>query len=114
MAISECVADCGFPPPSLETHATTYRVIVSMSTTPVDNTPDEILETVKEVVALATGKSDDYSAGLEAASDLNSRWRESLSMPYFYGSAQISLYYLKKHQAWLLSPILRVSEAIQG
>jgi putative glycosyltransferase (TIGR04372 family) len=88
-------------------------VLARYGGTPADNTSDEILETVKEVMALATGKSDEYAAGVEAASDLNSRWQESLSMPYFYGSAQISLYYLKKHQASLLSPVPRLSEALQ-
>ena len=78
-------------------------VLARHGATPIDNTPDEILETVKEVMALATGKGDAYAAGDEAASALNSRWQESLSVPHFYGGAQISLYYLKKHQAWLLS-----------
>jgi putative glycosyltransferase (TIGR04372 family) len=80
--------------------------------TPIDNTSDEILETVKEVLALATGKADEYAASIEAASDLNTRWRESLSIPHFYGSAKISLYYLKKHQGSLLSNVTRLSEAI--
>jgi putative glycosyltransferase (TIGR04372 family) len=80
-------------------------VLARHGATPIDNTSDEILETVKEVMALATGNADDYAASVEAASDLNSRWQESLSMPHFYGSAQISLYYLKKHQASFLSPI---------
>jgi hypothetical protein len=34
--------------------------------TPTDNTSDEILETVKEVMALATNKPDDYVATVEA------------------------------------------------
>ena len=84
-------------------------VLARHGATPIDNTSDEILETVKEVMALATGKADDYAASVEAAGDLNSRWQESLSMPHFYGSAQISLYYLKKHQASLLSPMPRLS-----
>lgn len=89
-------------------------VLARHGATPIDNTSDEILETVKEVMALATGKADDYAAGVEAAGVLNSRWRESLSMQHFYGGAQISLYYLKKHQAWLLSPMPQPSEEVQN
>src|SRR5258708_2285935 len=43
-------------------------VLARHGATPVDNTSDEILETVKEVMALATGKSDDYAASIEADS----------------------------------------------
>jgi putative glycosyltransferase (TIGR04372 family) len=89
-------------------------VLARHGATPVDNTSDEILETVKEVMALATGKADDYAASVEAAGDLISRWQESLSMPHFYGGAQISLYYQKKHQASLFPPMLEVSEALQS
>jgi len=89
-------------------------VLARDGATPTDNTSDEILETVKEVMALATGKADDYAAGVEAAIDLYSRWQEGLSMPHFYGSARISLYYLKKHQASFLSPISRLNEAIEN
>jgi putative glycosyltransferase (TIGR04372 family) len=88
-------------------------VLARYDATPIDNTSDEILETVKEVMALTSGTSDDYATDVEAASDLYSRWQESLSMPHFYGCAQISLYYLKKHQASLLPPIQRLSEVIQ-
>jgi putative glycosyltransferase (TIGR04372 family) len=89
-------------------------VLARHGATPIDNTSDEILETVKEVMALATGDTEDYVAGVGAADDLYSRWQESLSMPYFYGGAQISLYYLKKHQASLFPPMQEVSEAIQN
>jgi putative glycosyltransferase (TIGR04372 family) len=88
-------------------------VLARRGATPVDNTSDEILETVKEVMALATGKSDDYAASVGAPDDLYARWQESLSMPHFYGGAQISLYYLKTRQASLFPPISRVSEAHQ-
>jgi len=89
-------------------------VLARHGATPIDNTSDEILETAKEVMALATGKVDDYAASVEAASDLISRWRESLGMPHFYGGAQISLYYLKKHQTSFLSLTPRLGEAIQN
>jgi putative glycosyltransferase (TIGR04372 family) len=89
-------------------------VLARHGATPVDNTSDEILETVKEVMALATGKTADYATSVEAAGNLCSRWQESLSMPHFYGGAQISLYYLKKHQASLFSATTEVSGATQG
>jgi putative glycosyltransferase (TIGR04372 family) len=87
-------------------------VLARHGATLVDNTPDEILETVKEVMALATGKTDDYAASVGAADDLYSRWQESLSMPHFYGGARISLHYLKKHHASLFPPMPEVSEAL--
>jgi putative glycosyltransferase (TIGR04372 family) len=89
-------------------------VLARHGATLVDNTADEILETVREVMALATGKPDDYAASVGAADDLYSRWQESLSMPHFYGGAQISLYYLKKHHASLFPPMPEVSEALQS
>jgi putative glycosyltransferase (TIGR04372 family) len=81
---------------------------------PIDNSSDEILETVKEVMALANGKTEDYVASVGAVADLYSRWQQSLSMPHFYGGAQISLYYLKKHEASLFSPTPEVSNALQN
>jgi putative glycosyltransferase (TIGR04372 family) len=89
-------------------------VLARHGATLVDNTSDEILETVKEVMALATGKTDDYAARVGAADDLYSRWQESLSMPHFYGGAQISLYYLKKHHASLFPPMPEVGEALRS
>ena len=88
-------------------------VLARHGATPVDNSSDEIMETVKEVLALATVKAAEYAAGVDAARELISRWQESLSMPHYYGSAQISLYYLKKHQASLLSPIPQLCDAVQ-
>jgi putative glycosyltransferase (TIGR04372 family) len=80
----------------------------------IDNTSDEILETVKEVMALATGKIDDYVASVGTAADLYLRWQENLSMPYYYGGAQISLYYLKKHQASLFPTTSEIRETAQN
>ncbi|MBR0848964.1 TIGR04372 family glycosyltransferase [Bradyrhizobium diazoefficiens] len=77
-------------------------VLARHGAVPFDNTPDEILEAVKEVMALATGNAEDYDAAVETARDLLSRWQETLSVPHYYGAAQISLYYLKKHRATLL------------
>jgi putative glycosyltransferase (TIGR04372 family) len=53
------------------------------------SSPDEILETVKEVYAL--------TCGTPTPSPLLARWRASLSIPYFYGSAVPSAYFLEKY-----------------
>jgi putative glycosyltransferase (TIGR04372 family) len=87
-------------------------VLARHGATPVDNTPDEILETVKEVMALWTNTADAYAASVEGASDLRSRWQENLSMPHFYGGARISLYYLKKHEKSLFSDAPEFSKTI--
>jgi putative glycosyltransferase (TIGR04372 family) len=89
-------------------------VLARHGATPIDNTSDEILETVKEVMALATGANDDYIASIGATAHLYSRWQENLSMPHYYGGAQISLYYLKKHQGSLSDPMSEVNEAVQS
>jgi putative glycosyltransferase (TIGR04372 family) len=77
-------------------------VLARHGATLIDNTSDEILETVKEVMALTTGTTGDYATSVGATDDLYSRWQDGLSMPHYYGGAQISLYYLKKHRASLL------------
>jgi putative glycosyltransferase (TIGR04372 family) len=86
-------------------------VLARHGATPTDSTSDEVLETVKEVLALATGKNEDPAASIELANELTSQWQESLSMPHFYGNAQISLYYLNKHRASLLAPIHALGES---
>jgi putative glycosyltransferase (TIGR04372 family) len=88
-------------------------VLARHGATLVENTSDEILETVKEVMALATDKTDDY-ASAEAAADLYSQWQENLSMPHYYGGAKISLYYLKKHQASLFPAMPDFCEAVKN
>ena len=87
-------------------------VLARHGAVPTDNTSDEILETVKEVMANITGKADDYAAGVEGARDLHLRWQEGLSMPHYYGGARISVYYLKKHQRQLLPRTEKIEEAI--
>lgn len=67
----------------------------------IDNTADEILETVKEVEAMAAGEGQRYTAAIAGSAELMKRWRSSLSMPHFYGNARPSMYYLKKHAALL-------------
>jgi putative glycosyltransferase (TIGR04372 family) len=87
-------------------------VLARHRATPVDNTSDEILETVKEVMALDAETADAYAASFEGAEGLRSRWQESLSIPHFYGGAQISLYYLKKHETSLFSDTPEAGEVI--
>jgi putative glycosyltransferase (TIGR04372 family) len=84
---------------------------------PLNNSSDEILETVKEVHALATGRSSELEAQY-ATDQLLSQWRAQLSKPYYYGASRPSLYYLKKHAREFLAgpqadigsgPLLRVA-----
>lgn len=65
----------------------------------VNNSADEILETVKETLALANGTTDEYLKSFAGADDLIAQWRQSLSVPYFYGAAQPSVYPLTKHSS---------------
>lgn len=78
-----------------------------------DNTPDEILETVKEVELLADGVVDKYAATIPDAELLLHRWHASLSMPHFYGNALPSLYYLKKHKDDFLADVSPLPELIE-
>jgi putative glycosyltransferase (TIGR04372 family) len=55
-----------------------------------ENSSDEILETVKEVYALANNEP-------APESPLLARWRASLTIPYFYGSSVPSAYFLEKY-----------------
>ena len=69
---------------------------------PVNNSADEILETVKEVEALARGCSVEFEADYDAAG-LLSRWRRQLTVPHYYGASRPSLYYLKKYDQEFLA-----------
>ena len=80
----------------------------------IDNTSDEILETVKEVMALASGKTEEYVTSVGAPNDLYSQWEKNLSIPHYYGGARISLYYLKKHRASLFAPTPELTESLQS
>jgi hypothetical protein len=60
-----------------------------------ENSSDEILETVKEVEALANGSNNlDY--------DLLADWQKCLSIPHYYGNAKPSRYFLEKYHAAFL------------
>ncbi len=69
---------------------------------PLTNSADEILEAVKEVEAIARGRSADVEAQYDAEA-LWARWRQQLSVPYYYGASRPSLYYLRKHEATFLA-----------
>jgi putative glycosyltransferase (TIGR04372 family) len=76
-------------------------VLARHGATLVPNTPEEILETVREVEALARDQPQSYTDGFADANDLLARWRASLELPHFYGSARPGLYYLSNHEAFL-------------
>jgi putative glycosyltransferase (TIGR04372 family) len=80
----------------------------------IDNTSDEILETVTEVMALTSGKTEEYVTSVGAPDDLYSQWEKNLSIPHYYGGARISLYYLKKHRASLFAPTPKLIEPLQS
>jgi putative glycosyltransferase (TIGR04372 family) len=75
----------------------TYESLASAGLTVNDNSSDEILETVKEVLDLASHGSSSQS------SPLIDKWRTSLSIPAFYDSAVPSTYFLEKYQSSFLS-----------
>ena len=80
----------------------------------VNSTADEILETVKEVDALASGEAARYSDTIPDAADLIARWRNSLSMPYYYGGARPSIYYLRKHASMVDETGPPVADLLRG
>lgn len=68
----------------------------------IDNGPDEILEVVKQVDALATGNESDYLASFSDAGSLLTHWHSTLGLPYFYGGAQPGIHFLTKNRETLL------------
>jgi hypothetical protein len=76
----------------------------------VNSTADEILETVKEVDALASGEAERYTENIPGAAQLITQWRKSLSMPYYYGAARPSIYYLHKHASMIDQTAATVNE----
>jgi putative glycosyltransferase (TIGR04372 family) len=64
---------------------------------PVNNSADEILQAVREVDALASGRSAEFEAEYDAEA-LWSRWKAQLTLPHYYGTSRPSLYYLKKYE----------------
>jgi putative glycosyltransferase (TIGR04372 family) len=70
---------------------------------PLNNTSDEILETVKEVEAMANGTSDKYLATVADAESLLETWKSQLGLSHFYGNALPSRYFLQKHRKTFLN-----------
>jgi putative glycosyltransferase (TIGR04372 family) len=77
--------------------AFTSELLARYGATVVENTEDEILETVKEIECLAAGNLQDYEAAFPEAADLLVRWCNSLALPHFYGNAKPNLYYVHKY-----------------
>jgi len=69
---------------------------------PVNNAADEILGTVIEVEALASGRSAEFEADYDAAG-LLSGWKGQLTVPHYYGASRPGLYYLKKYDQEFLA-----------
>jgi putative glycosyltransferase (TIGR04372 family) len=68
----------------------TIQSMVKHGLTSIENSPDEILETVREVYALATGVSAEPDPIIGV-------WRASLAVPHAYGAAQPSVHFLRKY-----------------
>jgi putative glycosyltransferase (TIGR04372 family) len=66
------------------------------------NTADEICVAVREVEALASGRSAEFESEYDAET-LLSRWKDQLALPHYYGTSRPSLNYLKKYEAELLA-----------
>jgi putative glycosyltransferase (TIGR04372 family) len=64
---------------------------------PVTNSSAEILQTAREVVALASGRSAEFEAEYDTAA-LLSRWRNALTLPYYYGTSRPGLDYLDRYK----------------
>lgn len=79
------------------------EVLGRFGAVPLDNSSDEILETVKEVEAMERGTTEAYLKGIAGSEELLETWRNQLGLPYFYGNALPSRYYLRKHQSHFLS-----------
>ncbi len=69
---------------------------------PEINSADEVLQAVKEVLALASGCAAEFESEYDAEA-LLSRWQDQLSLPHYYGTSRPSLYYLKKYEKEFLA-----------
>ncbi len=69
---------------------------------PENNTADEICAAVREIDALASGRSTEFERDYDAEG-LWSRWEGQLAFPNYYGTSKPSLYYLKKYQEKFLA-----------
>ncbi|WP_257168463.1 TIGR04372 family glycosyltransferase [Bradyrhizobium sp. SRS-191] len=67
---------------------------------PLNNTSDEILAVVEEVIDPASRAAGDV------ASQRLSQWKQQLPRPHYYGASRISAYYLEKYGSDFLLPQL--------
>jgi putative glycosyltransferase (TIGR04372 family) len=77
-------------------------VLARHSARPENNTADEICAVVKEVEALADGRSAEFEKDYDAEA-LWEHWREQLAKPHYYGTGRPSLYSLEKYESELLA-----------
>ncbi|WP_257170478.1 TIGR04372 family glycosyltransferase [Bradyrhizobium sp. SRS-191] len=64
---------------------------------PENNSAEDILHTVDEVLAIADGRTAEFDAAHDAERVL-SLWRRALSLPYYYGTSRPSLGFLARHE----------------
>jgi putative glycosyltransferase (TIGR04372 family) len=64
---------------------------------PVNNSAEEIMQTAREVEALASGRLAEFEARYDAGM-LLSRWRNELTLPYYYGTSRPSLDFLERYK----------------
>ena len=64
---------------------------------PVNNSAEEIMQTVREVEAVASGRLAEFEARYDAEA-LALRWRRELALPYYYGTSRPSLDYLERYK----------------
>ncbi|MGY3451137.1 TIGR04372 family glycosyltransferase [Bradyrhizobium sp. USDA 4353] len=64
---------------------------------PENNSAEDILHTVEEVLAIAEGRTAEFDAAHDAERVL-SLWRRALALPYYYGTSRPSLGFLTRHE----------------
>ncbi|MBC7405718.1 MAG: TIGR04372 family glycosyltransferase [Cytophaga sp.] len=69
-----------------------FETLSQAGLSPITNTSDEILETVREVLEMPE----------QLENPILETWRKHLAVPYFYGGALPSLYFLEKYSASFL------------
>lgn len=76
-----------------------YDVMRRYGIVPRDNSPDEILETVREVERIAESASGAAESRNSEDAELIARWRASLGLADFYGAATPGIHFLKQRGA---------------
>jgi len=64
---------------------------------PENNSAEDILRTVDEVLAIAEGRIAEFDSDHDAER-LLARWRRALELPYYYGMSRPSLGFLARHE----------------